>query len=89
VVAGEGISGSDGSRGWRIVSRTPDQDFQRITQGAASARCVVEASTQGELRAACNNVHLIVRFDQQNVYKLCAPNTDPNVCAQTWSTVAP
>ncbi len=88
-VQGEGIAGSDGTRGWRVVSQTPDQDFRRITQLAGRASCQVEASTQGELRAVCNNVHLVLRFDQQNIYKLCAPNTDPNVCAQSWATIAP
>jgi hypothetical protein len=89
TVQGEGIAGSDGTRGWRVVSQTPDQEFRRITQLAGRASCQVEASTQGELRAVCNNVHLILRFDQQNVYKLCAANTDPGVCAQVWTTIAP
>ena len=87
AVPGEGIAGSDGTRGWRVTVQSPEQEFQRLAQMAANARCQVEASTQTELRAVCNgNVHIFVRFDQQNVYKLCAPNTDPSVCAQVWSS---
>lgn len=86
-VQGEGIAGSDGTRGWRVTVQQPEQEFQRLAQMAARASCQVEASTQTELRAVCNgNVHIFVRFDQQNVYKLCAPNTDPSVCAQVWSS---
>jgi hypothetical protein len=85
-VQGEGIQGSDGTRGWRIGTQQPAQEFQRLAQLAARMNCQVEQSNQAELRALCNgNVHVVVRFDQQNVYKLCAPNTDANVCAQTWS----
>ena len=85
-VPGEGIQGSDGTRGWRIGTQQPAQEFQRLAQLAARMNCQVEQSNQAELRALCNgNVHVVVRFDQQNVYKLCGPNTDPNVCAQTWS----
>jgi len=88
VITGEGIAGSDGTRGWRVGSQAPEQDFQRLIQLTARAQCQVEASTQVELKAVCmGNVHLIVRFDQQNVYKLCGPNTDPNVCNQTWTTI--
>ncbi len=87
TVQGEGIAGSDGTRGWRVSVQSPEQEFQRLAQMAANARCQVEASTQTELRAVCSgNVHIFVRFDQQNVYKLCAPNTDPSVCAQVWSS---
>jgi hypothetical protein len=87
-VPGEGIAGSDGTRGWRVSVQSPQQEFQRLAQVAARASCQVEASTQTELRAVCNgNVHVVVRFDQQNVYKLCAPNTDLNVCAQVWSSL--
>ncbi len=87
-VAGEGIAGSDGTRGWRVASQSPEQEFQRLAQMAARANCQVEASTQSELRAVCNgNVHIFVRFDQQNVYKLCAPNTELSVCAQVWSAL--
>jgi hypothetical protein len=85
-VQGEGIQGSDGTRGWRIGTQQPAQEFQRLAQLAARMNCQVEQSNQSELRALCNgNVHVVVRFDQQNVYKLCAPNTDAQVCAQTWS----
>lgn len=85
-VQGEGIQGSDGTRGWRIGTQQPAQEFQRLAQLAARMNCQVEQSNQSELRAVCNgNVHVVVRFDQQNVYKLCAPNTDPSVCAQVWS----
>lgn len=84
-IQGEGIQGSDGTRGWRIGTQQPAQEFQRLAQLAARMNCQVEQSNQSELRALCNgNVHVVVRFDQQNVYKLCAPNTDPNVCAQVW-----
>jgi hypothetical protein len=87
TVQGEGIAGSDGTRGWRVTVQSPQQEFQRLAQMAARASCQVEASTQTELRAVCSgNVHIFVRFDQQNVYKLCAPNTDPSVCAQVWSS---
>ena len=83
---GEGIQGSDGTRGWRIGTQQPAQEFQRLAQLAARMNCQVEQSNQAELRALCNgNVHVVVRFDQQNVYKLCAPNTDASICAQTWS----
>jgi hypothetical protein len=83
---GEGIQGSDGTRGWRVTAQQPQQEFQRLAQLAARMNCQVEQSNQAELRALCNgNVHVVVRFDQQNVYKLCGPNTDPNVCAQVWS----
>ena len=83
---GEGIQGSDGTRGWRIGTQQPQQEFQRLAQLAARMNCQVEQSNQAELRALCNgNVHVVVRFDQQNVYKLCAPNTDASICAQTWS----
>ncbi len=86
-VAGEGIAGSDGTRGWRVAVQQPEAEFQRLAQLAARASCQVEASTQTELRAVCNGtVHVVVRFDQANVYKLCAPNTDPSVCAQVWSS---
>ena len=86
-VAGEGIAGSDGTRGWRVVVQAPEQEYQRIGQVAARLNCHIEGSTQTEMRAVCNpNVHIVVRFDQQHIYKLCAPNTDPNVCAQVWST---
>jgi hypothetical protein len=85
-IPGQGIQGSDGTRGWRIETQQPAQEFQRLAQLAARMNCQVEQSNQSELRALCNgNVHVVVRFDQQNVYKLCAPNTDANVCAQTWS----
>jgi hypothetical protein len=85
---GEGIAGSDGTRGWRIAVQSPDREFQRLAQLAARANCQIESSTQSELKAMCNgNVHVVVRFDQANVYKLCAPNTDPNVCAQVWSSL--
>ena len=85
-VTGEGIQGSDGTRGWRIGTQQPQQEFQRLAQLAARMNCQVEQSNQAELRAVCNgNVHVVVRFDQQNVYKLCAPGTDPNVCTQVWS----
>lgn len=85
-VQGEGIQGSDGTRGWRIGTQQPAQEFQRLAQLAARMNCQVEQSNQAELRALCSGgVHVVVRFDQQNVYKLCAPNTDPNVCAQVWS----
>lgn len=88
AVGGEGIQGSDGTRGWRVTSTVPAQDFQRLLQLAGRASCQVEASTQVEFRATCaGNVHLVLRFDQQNVYKLCAPGTDPGACAQTWSTI--
>ena len=90
TVNGEGIAGSDGTRGWRVVVQSPQQEFQRLAQVAAQANCQIESSTAQELRAVCNpNVHIVVRFDQQHVYKLCAPNTDPSVCAQVWSGVAP
>lgn len=86
TVSGEGIAGSDGTRGWRVVVGSPQQEFQRLAQVAAQANCQVESSTASELKAVCNgNVHIVVRFDQQHVYKLCGPNTDPNVCAQVWS----
>jgi hypothetical protein len=85
-IQGEGIQGSDGTRGWRIGTQQPAQEFQRLAQLAARMNCQVEQSNQSELRALCNgNVHVVVRFDQQNVYKLCAPNTDATICAQTWS----
>lgn len=85
-IQGEGIQGSDGTRGWRIGVQQPQQEFQRLAQLAARMNCQVEQSNQAELRAVCNgNVHVVMRFDQQNVYKLCAPNTDANVCAQVWS----
>jgi hypothetical protein len=85
-IQGEGIQGSDGTRGWRIGTQQPAQEFQRLAQMAARMNCQVEQSNQAELRALCNgNVHVVVRFDQQNIYKLCAPNTDAQVCAQTWS----
>ena len=88
AVVGEGISGSDGTRGWRVTSTMPAQDFQRLLQGVGRAACQVEASTQVEFRASCaGNVHLVLRFDQQNVYKLCGPGTDPNACSQTWSAI--
>jgi hypothetical protein len=88
MVAGEGIGGSDGSRGWRVGSQSPDQDFQRFMQSLGRMNCQVEASTQVEFKAVCNGaVHVIVRFDQQNVYKLCAPNTDPAACSQVWGAV--
>jgi hypothetical protein len=88
AVVGEGIAGSDGSRGWRVVSQAPAQDFQRLVQALTRGNCQAEANAQGELRAACaGNVHLIIRFDQQNVYKLCAPGTDPNACTQVWSAI--
>jgi hypothetical protein len=87
TVSGEGITGSDGTRGWRVVVQAPQQEFQRLGQAAAAAHCQVEGSTNTEVKAVCNgNVHIIVRFDQQHVYKLCAPNTDANVCAQVWSS---
>ncbi len=87
-VAGEGIAGSDGTRGWRVAVGQPEAEFQRLAQMAARANCQVEGSTQSELRAVCNgNVHIFVRFDQQNVYKLCAPNTELSVCAQVWSSL--
>ncbi len=87
-VPGEGIAGSDGTRGWRVSVQSPEQEFQRLAQVAARASCQVEASSSTELRAVCNgNVHVVVRFDQQNIYKLCAPNTDLNVCAQVWSSL--
>jgi hypothetical protein len=85
-IQGEGIQGSDGTRGWRIGTQQPAQEFQRLAQMAARMNCQVEQSNQSELRALCNgNVHVVVRFDQQNIYKLCAPNTDAQICAQTWS----
>ena len=85
-VQGEGIQGSDGTRGWRIGVGQPQQEFQRLAQLAARMNCQVEQSNQAELRAVCNgNVHVVVRFYQQNIYKLCAPGTDANVCAQVWS----
>jgi len=85
---GEGIQGSDGTRGWRIGTQQPAQEFQRLAQLATRMNCQVEQSNQAELRAMCNgNVHVVVRFDQQNIYKLCAPNTDANVCAQVWSSM--
>lgn len=84
TIQGEGIAGSDGTRGWRINVQAPDQEFQRLAGRLAS--CQVEASTQVELRAMCSNVHIVVRFDQQNIYKLCAAGTDPSVCAQVWSS---
>ncbi len=88
VQIGEGIAGSDGTRGWRVAVGAPNQEFQRLAQVAARANCQVEASTQSELRAMCNgNIHIVVRFDQGNVYKLCAPNTDPSVCAQVWTNL--
>jgi len=88
AMMGEGIAGSDGTRGWRVAVQAPDREFQRLAQVAARANCQVEASTQSELKATCNgNVHVVVRFDQANVYKLCAPNTDPQVCAQVWSSL--
>ncbi len=88
TITGEGIAGSDGSRGWRVVSQAPEQDFQRLMQGVGRLRCQVEAATQVELRAVCNgSVRVMVRFDQQNIYKLCAPGTDPNACLQVWSAV--
>lgn len=84
---GEGIAGSDGTRGWRVVVQAPQQEFQRLGQVAAQAHCQVEGSTQSEMRAVCNGgVHIVVRFDQQHIYKLCAPNTDQQVCAQFWSS---
>jgi hypothetical protein len=87
-VAGEGIGGSDGSRGWRVSSQAPSQDFQRMMAAATRANCQVEASSQSELRAICNGtVHVMLRFDQANVYKLCAPGTDASVCTQVWSSV--
>lgn len=87
TVQGEGISGSDGTRGWRVVVKAPEQEFQRLGQVAAKLNCQVEGSTQTEFRAVCNpNVHILLRFDQQHVYKLCAPNTDAKVCAQVWSS---
>ena len=86
-VQGEGISGSDGTRGWRVVVQSPQQEFQRLGQVAAHANCQVEGSNQSEFRALCNgNVHIVVRFDQQHIYKLCGPNTDAQVCAQVWSS---
>lgn len=88
TVAGEGIGGSDGSRGWRVSSQAPAQDFQRMMAAATRANCQVEASSQSELRALCNgSVHVMLRFDQGNVYKLCAPGTDASVCTQVWSSV--
>jgi hypothetical protein len=88
AVVGEGIAGSDGTRGWRVVSQAPANDFQRLVQALTRASCQAEANAQGEIRAACaGNVHLIMRFDQQNVYKLCAPGTDPNACTQVWSQI--
>ena len=90
TVNGEGIAGSDGTRGWRVVVQSPEQEFQRLAQVAAQAHCQIESSTAQELRAVCGgNVHIVMRFDQQHVYKLCAPNTDPSMCAQVWSSVAP
>lgn len=85
TVSGEGISGSDGTHGWRVVVQSPQQEFQRLSQVAAQQNCQVEASTAQEVRAVCNGVHIVVRFDQQHVYKLCAPNTDVQVCARVWS----
>jgi hypothetical protein len=88
AMVGEGIAGSDGTRGWRVSSQAPDQDFQRLGQAFARGNCQAEANAQGEIRAACaGGIHVIMRFDQQNIYKLCAPNTDPNACAQIWSTI--
>jgi hypothetical protein len=88
AVAGEGIAGSDGTRGWRVTVQAPEQEFQRLAQVAMRTNCQVENSTQTELRAICNgNVHVVVRFDQTNVYKLCAPGTDPNVCTQIWASM--
>lgn len=90
TVNGEGIAGSDGTRGWRVAVQSPEQEFQRLAQVAAAAHCQIESSTAQELRAVCNgNAHIVVRFDQQHVYKLCAPNTDASMCAQVWSSVAP
>ena len=87
TVAGEGIAGSDGTRGWRVAVQQPQAEFQRLAQVAARANCQVESSNANEVRAVCGgNVHIMVRFDQQHVYKLCAPNTDPNMCAQVWSS---
>ncbi|HSQ63731.1 MAG TPA: hypothetical protein VLM85_10980 [Polyangiaceae bacterium] len=87
-VAGEGISGSDGTRGWRVVSQAPTNDLQHIVQLAGRASCQVEGMNNFEFRGSCTgNVHVIVRVDQQNVYKLCAPGTDPNACAQVWGLI--
>ena len=88
VVGGDGIAGSDGTRGGRVVSQAPANDFQRLLQLAGRASCQVEAATQVEFRGVCaGNVHLVLRFDQQNIYKLCAPGTDPGACSQTWSAI--
>src|SRR5690349_14753705 len=38
-ISGEGIAGSDGTRGWRVASTAPDQDFQRFMQTIARGGC--------------------------------------------------
>jgi hypothetical protein len=87
TVTGEGITGSDGTRGWRVVVQAPQHEFQRLGQAAARLNCKVEGSNNNEFRAVCNpNVHILLRFDQQHVYKLCAPNTDANACATVWAS---
>lgn len=88
AVAGEGISGSDGTRGWRVVSQSPANDLQHIVQLTGRASCQVEGMNNFEFKGTCTgNVHVIVRIDQQNVYKLCAPGTDPGACAQVWGMI--
>jgi hypothetical protein len=87
-VVGEGIAGSDGTRGWRVGSAAPSNDLQRIVQLTGRASCQLQGVNNFEFKGTCTgNVQVILRIDQQNVYKLCAPGTDPNACAQVWGMI--
>ena len=84
---GEGVKGSDGSFGWRAKAANVDEAFGNSAARAEMLGCVM-LSREAEARADCGGVRILMRRDQEHLYRLCEVGTDRGRCAQTWATLS-
>jgi hypothetical protein len=87
AVGGESeVQGSDGSYGWAKTCNA-DVEIHRLSEQMAKKGCQFESYGYDETRAVCGGVHVLLRRDATNVYRLCPPNTDRGVCQNAWAPV--
>src|SRR5438132_108282 len=73
---GEWVQGSDGSMGWRTATHAARAMFDRVSDSIAQV-CTIESRSDIETRANCTGVHVLVRHDGTNLYRVCEKGTEP------------
>jgi len=80
------VTGSDGSYGWQR-SCNADVEIHALSEKMAKRGCQFESYGYDETKAICSGVHVLLRRDATNIYRLCPPNAERAVCQQAWAPV--